>query len=299
MQTEIEFPSEDGTATLRGWVFRPEAREAPLPGVVMAHGYGGVKQWSRHFAEAFCEAGLAVLLYDHRNSGASDGEPRFHCDGTIQQRDYQQAITIAQGHSAFDGDRIGIWGTSYAGAHVLQVAGLDRRVKAVVSQVPAISGYDFASARAEVALWREMIEEDRLAQLEGAPPTLVKMVEDPEQPSGEFVLLPGEGSWKHMTEGPEGHTEGWLNQTTVRSLAHLLEVDVRPWLPRISPTPVMFIVTTADRTTPTDQALAAYEMLLEPKELLLMSGTHYSVYNKGEGFEQASAGAIDWFTRWL
>jgi cephalosporin-C deacetylase-like acetyl esterase len=35
-----------------------------------------------------------------------------------------------------DPERIGIWGTSFAGGHVLVVAATDRRVRAIVSQVP-------------------------------------------------------------------------------------------------------------------------------------------------------------------
>lgn len=34
-----------------------------------------------------------------------------------------------------------VWGTSYAGAHVLVVAATDRRVRAVVAQVPLTAGW--------------------------------------------------------------------------------------------------------------------------------------------------------------
>ncbi|MFQ6398699.1 hypothetical protein ACLMAJ_35335 [Nocardia sp. KC 131] len=40
-----------------------------------------------------------------------------------------------------DASRIGLWGTSFAGAHVLQIAAADRRVRCVVSQVPMVSGF--------------------------------------------------------------------------------------------------------------------------------------------------------------
>ena len=40
-----------------------------------------------------------------------------------------------------DADRIGVWGSSYSGGHVLVLGAIDRRVKCVVWQVPLISGY--------------------------------------------------------------------------------------------------------------------------------------------------------------
>jgi len=80
-------------------------------------------------------------VFDNRNFGASDGEPRQEIDPWMQVRDYSDAITFAQGLDQTDPGRIGIWGSSYSGAHVLVVAAIDRRVKCVVSQVPLISGY--------------------------------------------------------------------------------------------------------------------------------------------------------------
>ncbi|MNI87650.1 X-Pro dipeptidyl-peptidase (S15 family) [compost metagenome] len=96
------------------------------------------------FAEAFARAGLASIVYDHRNFGASDGLPRQEIDPILQIRGYRDAITYAQSLPQTDANRIGVWGSSYSGAHALVVAAQDRRVKAVVSQVPLISGHDNA-----------------------------------------------------------------------------------------------------------------------------------------------------------
>ena len=56
-------------------------------------------------------------------------------------RDYRNAITFVQTLDGVDPERIGIWGTSYSGGHVLVVAAVDRRVRCVVAQVPTISGW--------------------------------------------------------------------------------------------------------------------------------------------------------------
>ena len=93
-------------------------------------------------ADAFVARGFGVLLYDQRTCGSSDGEPRQDVDPVAQDRDMQMALSFVEQHPALDSNRIGLWGSSFSGANVLVVAAMDRRVKAVVSQVPFISGYD-------------------------------------------------------------------------------------------------------------------------------------------------------------
>jgi uncharacterized protein len=136
---DIAFKTTDGT-TLRGWHYLPDG-SGKHPTIVLSHGFSAVKEmYLDKFAEAFARAGFASVVYDNRNFGASDGQPRQEIDPWLQIRDYSDAITFAQSLEQTDPDRIGIWGSSYSGGHVLVVAAIDRRVKCVVSQVPAISG---------------------------------------------------------------------------------------------------------------------------------------------------------------
>ena len=56
--------------------------------------------------------------------------------------DARCAVRFLRAHAVelhIDPDRIGIWGSSYSGGHVLVVGALDRRVRCVVSQVPLVS----------------------------------------------------------------------------------------------------------------------------------------------------------------
>jgi dienelactone hydrolase len=71
---DVEFRTEDGT-TLRGYFHAPAGGSGPA--VVMAHGFSGVKEQIDHYAEFFAAAGFAVLVYDHRGFGTSDGTPRL------------------------------------------------------------------------------------------------------------------------------------------------------------------------------------------------------------------------------
>ena len=140
MRKDIEFPATDGTI-LRRWHYLPDGRPGKHPTIVMAHGFSAVKEmYLDKYAESFAQAGFASVAYDNRNFGASDGLPRQEIDPWLQIRDYSDAITFAQCLSETDAERIGVWGSSYSGGHVLVVAAIDRRVKCVVSQVPVISG---------------------------------------------------------------------------------------------------------------------------------------------------------------
>ena len=61
MFESVEFQSEE--ATLRGRFYRPTGRHAPLPVVVMAHGFSAtITMTADHYAETFASAGLAVPL---------------------------------------------------------------------------------------------------------------------------------------------------------------------------------------------------------------------------------------------
>jgi cephalosporin-C deacetylase-like acetyl esterase len=141
MRKDIEFKAEDGTV-LRGWHYVPDARKGRVPTIVMAHGFSALKEnYLDKYAEMFATSGLGALVFDNRNFGASDGQPRYEIDPWQQVRDYRDAITFASGLPEVDEERFGVWGSSYSGAHVIVLGAIDRRIKCVASQVPLISGH--------------------------------------------------------------------------------------------------------------------------------------------------------------
>src|SRR6266852_2167217 len=138
---DVRFPAEGGIEN-SAWLFVPEGRTAPLPAITMAHGYAGTKYHGLEpLAEAFAEAGFVVLLHDQRNFGDSGGEPRNDINPWQQISDWRRAISWLQERPEVDENRIGLWGTSFAGGHAIVLGATDRRLKAVVAQVPTIDGY--------------------------------------------------------------------------------------------------------------------------------------------------------------
>lgn len=134
MIEHVEFPSQG--ALLRGLLLCPDSVAQP-PVVIMAHGTSAtIRMVADEYAVVLCRNGLAVLLYDHRNFGASGGEPRQQINPWIQRRGYLDAIDFVQTLDGIARDRIGLWGDSYSGGEVLVVGAVDERVTAIVAQCP-------------------------------------------------------------------------------------------------------------------------------------------------------------------
>jgi fermentation-respiration switch protein FrsA (DUF1100 family) len=293
---DVTFSATDGTK-LAAWLYKPQAAEGKsLPAVTMTHGFSATRYHGiEPLARAIAEAGFVVLLHDHRNFGDSGGSPRNDIDPWRQIDDWRQAISYLETLDFVDAARIGLWGSSYSGGHALVLGATDRRLRAIVSQVPTIDGYASSLRRVPppaVDAMEELFNEDLRGQLRGEPPRMQRLVDlDPKVPAlyrtadtADFLLQPV----------PEGV---WENTITVQSGRRARMYEPGRWIERISPTPLLMIVGTHDTTTPTDLALAAYERALEPKSLVLMPGGHYTPYL--EGFDQASTAAVDWFLRHL
>jgi fermentation-respiration switch protein FrsA (DUF1100 family) len=297
MREDIEFRAEDGT-TLRGWLYTPDDGAGIYPFVAMTHGIGAVKEmYTDLFAEAFCAAGIVTLLYDVRGCGASDGLPRHEYDPWKQVSDYRDAITFAHTLEQVDADRIGIFGTSFSGGHVLAIAALDKRVKAVVAQVPFVSGFQtttkLAPADALPPLF-EALDADRLARYHGESPAMMALVDpDPAVPS----LIGDVYTAEWYERVPREDLANWVNTCTLRTLQLVREYEPGLFAKLISPIPLLMIVASHDTLTPTVDALEVYDRALEPKSLIILPGDHYVAYEDRR--EEALAGAVDWFSRHL
>ncbi|MDQ0596324.1 fermentation-respiration switch protein FrsA (DUF1100 family) [Streptomyces canus] len=285
----------DGGVTLRGWYFVPEG-EGPHPAISMAHGYAGVKEHALEgFARRFAEAGFAVLLHDHRTFGASDGEPRQDVNPWVQAEDWRRAISFLEAQPEVDPDRLGVWGSSYAGGHAIVLGATDRRLKAVVAQVPNISGFRQGLRRVPPhlvpALEEGLAEEERSAA-RGEPLQYQQIVSS--DPAVRASYYSGDAVDFYLQELPEGV---WENRVTVRSTRMARMYEPGSFIRRVSPTPLLMIVAKDDYLTVTDVALEAYEDALEPKKLVLIPGGHFDPYRAQ--FERACSEALDWFQKYL
>jgi dienelactone hydrolase len=285
MREDVAFDA-DGV-TLRGCFHRP-AGPGPHPVLVLSHGFSALRSMGLdRYAEVLAAAGFACLVYDHRNLGTSDGEPRREIDPWRQILDTRHAISFARSRPGVDRDRVGLWGTSYAGGHALVVAAIDRRVKCVVFQAGTIDGYTAALGRAGadgIAALRRRVDADFEARAAGAPPVYVPVAE------------PGSDSYAYLVEAwPDS---GYVNSVTLRSRDLALAYNPGAFIERIAPTPLLMIVAKSDKQTPSDLQRAAFARAGEPKKLVVISNAqHYDVYTTR--FAETSTAARDWFAAHL
>ncbi|MCK0150874.1 alpha/beta hydrolase [Marivita sp. S6314] len=292
---DIEFSSE-GDA-VRGWFYPGEGSHAPCPAIIMAHGFGAVKEmYLDRYAETFAAAGFAVLVFDYRRLGASDGTPRQEIDPAAQIEDYRNAISWMSAQPDVDAKRIGLWGTSYSGGHVLVLAATDPRVKCVVSQVPTISGNAVGKRRftpETLAPLLEAFHRDRKARMDGAGPEMRTLVSH--DPADAPVYAAAEAvDWYQSAAKRGGH---WENRVTLRSIEYSRAYEPGAWVPLISDCPLLMIVAREDVVTPADLALAAYATAPDVKQLLEIDGGHFAAYV--EAFAETSSAAQRWFSEHL
>ncbi|MEU9318305.1 alpha/beta fold hydrolase [Streptomyces sp. NPDC048295] len=291
---DVEFKADAGVL-LRGWLYLPDS-PGPHPAITVAHGYAGVKDHGLDpFARKFAENGFVVLLHDHRGFGASEGTPRQDVDPWQQIADWRRAVSYLESRSEVDADRIGLWGTSYAGGHAIVLGATDRRLRAVVSQVPTISGYEQGLRRIApeaVAALEEAFNEDERAQARGEAPRSQTIVSA--DPTVAASYRTQEAIDFYLQPVPDGV---WENQVTVRSTRAARMYEPGTWITRVSPTPLLMVVALSDTVTVTDLALGAYERALEPKRLQLIRGGHFAPYISE--FEQSSSAAVAWFQEHL
>ena len=128
------------------------------PAVLLTHGWGGIRyHLNERYAPRFAAAGFVVLTFDYRGWADSHSrlvivgeQPQADASGEMtvrarairevvdpkdQIRDITSALDYLSGEPGVDRNRIGIWGTSYSGGHVIHVGARDDRIAAIVSQV--------------------------------------------------------------------------------------------------------------------------------------------------------------------
>jgi pimeloyl-ACP methyl ester carboxylesterase len=250
-RVEVRIPSHG--EQLAAYLYRPAA-PGRVPCIVMAHGFSGTRDEALPgYAEAFCDAGYAVVVFDYRYFGASSGQPRQLLDIARQQDDYRAVIEWARHADGIDPDRIVLWGSSFSGGHVIEVAATDPRIAAVIAQAPYTDSVPVIRrmpprnlARAVAAAVRDQAgaalgRKPTLIPAAGPPGTFAAMTE-PEALSGFAAMVPPESLWR--------------NEIAARVMFRMPLFRPVKIADRLT-MPVLFCVCDADVTTPPESTLKA------------------------------------------
>lgn len=284
-----------------GWYYVPAGLKAgeKCPAIVMAHGFSGVKEMGLDkYAEKFAAAGFAVLVFDYRYMGASEGEPRGQLFYFEQHQDYRNAISWLSLQKEVDAQRIGAWGTSNSGGHVLYLAAFDKRIKTVVAQVPGVGSWDAYFAKLSpddlVAVHGRFAANRNETYASGRAKYLPVVVADPKQ----RAAMRQKDAYDYFTNIAKAGAPNWRNQVTVESLELNMEYKPVANIDLVSPTPLLMIIASSDNISPPELQKRAFDRAKEPKRLVTIKGGHFDVYS-GAGYEEASKEAVEWFIRQL
>ena len=257
------------------------------------------------YAEHFVRAGMAVLIFDYRCLGASDGEPRQHLDPWKQIADYRSAIDAVSYLDTFkgvvDAERIGVWGISYAGGHSLIVGAIDPRVKCIVSQIPVIEGW-YNSMRAHGSVgFRELtalVNEDRRKRYLTGKHGHIPHSGDPKK---EVVTWPHPETKPIFMKIKETSAPRHEHYSTVESVELVWNYNARPFLSRILDTPTLMIVAEGDDLTMWEQEVPAFGQIATAHKKLFVQrkSTHMSMYSNLSHLAIAATEAANWYREWL
>jgi uncharacterized protein len=260
--------------TLRGKLFKPDA-DGPHPLVVLQGGLGGPAESMWGIADAFTAVGLSILMYDHRGTGYSGGEPRQQFDPWQQCRDLRDVLTQMILRDDIDEDRLGLWGISIGGANSMFTAATDIRVKAVVAIIPPVSGWSARKLQPAdtLAELEALIPVDRLDQARGNAPRTIRLHGTP-QPGSPVMFSDEEGL--EFVENMVHGLESFRNEITISTLDRLYEMEVRAYAERIDQ-PTLMVLASEDIVAPVEEAREMYARIPEPKELIEYPGQHYEI----------------------
>lgn len=133
---DVSFRVHEDMAS--GWFYLPNNVLQSVPCIVMSHGFGGTKDAVlEKYALRFREAGYAVLTYDYRHYGDSEGQPRQILSVREQLDDLREAIKYVRGRQEVDPEKIILWGTSAGANYGIVIAGENESITGVIAQCGA------------------------------------------------------------------------------------------------------------------------------------------------------------------
>ncbi len=262
-----------------------------LPVIILCHGFCGIQDiLLPAFAEAFATAGFLAVTFDYRGFGASGGE-RGRLVPARQIDDILSVVAWVKTQPEADSKRIGLWGTSFGGCHVLGAAAGNPDIKGVVSQLAFADGEEIVTGK--------MSAEEK----QGFIATLNKMA-DKQQTTGKEMFV----AITRVLNDEESKTFFESNKACFPAMDIKIPfLTVRETLlykPKDNAAkvtcPVLTVVAGADTVNPPEQGVALYEAVgAQQKSLHVEEGArHYEMYS-GVHFDNIINRQIDWFKRFL
>jgi uncharacterized protein len=220
-----------------------------------------------------------VLAFDYRRFGESGGLPRQVARVRQQLRDWTAAIAYAAALPKVDPARLGIWGVSVSGGHVVAVAARHPELAAAIAQTPALDGPALARNAARHQTPSAMLRTTGLALADAVggllrrPPRLVPL----DGPPGTVALLTTpDAQDSERALDPDGRHAGWQRTAAARTALTLPAYRPGRLASRVR-CPLLIVACEQDRSVLLGPSVAAARSAPRA-ELVRLPGSHYSPY---------------------
>jgi alpha-beta hydrolase superfamily lysophospholipase len=258
LDADLHLPDDDGAG-------------APYPVVIPSSGYQGLKViHPERFARALTARGFAVVAFDYRGFGLSEGE-RGRLVPQEWAEDLRAAVDRAAAAEDLDAERIGLLGWGMGGGVVVAEAAEDPRVRAVASLNCVSDGERSTRNMHDDASWRSLLE--RVAADRGH--------------RSEYGRSEIASPWDIVRLDLDGRTDGYVGEelykapgfgsgVTLESADRLLRFSPQSVVHRIAPRPLLVVHGEENGLHRPEEARALYENAREPKRLRLLEGAGHT-----------------------
>ncbi len=301
MYRNIEFTSQG--AILRGRLYLPKNKSKKSPVIIMAHGFTTTinGMTADKYAEKFREAGFAVLLYDHRNLGISDGEPRQEINFWIQSRGYIDCIDFAMNQKEIDTTKIAVWGASLSAREAFLVGSVDDRIKAIVNQIPAY-GDDSPTEDTDGKLYSFAKNTLLMDNIKDLPHTVTEQIPIVSSDQlGTPSALTEITAYRWFIEYGGRYGTNWQNVVSFLNIEAPEFFHIGQCAHHLK-APILMVVATNDEMSGAspDVTREIFDRITQPKEWVDIDGGHFGLLHYPSPiFDKSSDAQIDFLLKYL
>jgi uncharacterized protein len=271
--TSRPLPFFSGGCRIDADLHRPDdaPADARLPVVVAASGYQGLKViHPERFARALTPRGYAVLAFDYRGFGLSEGER-----GRLAPQDWAEDVRAAVDRlsvaDGIDADRIGLLGWGLGGGVVVTAAADDPRVRAVATVNGISDGTRSTRHMHDQASWQSLlrrIEADRGRRAVAGRSEIT----DP----WDIVRLDLDHDTDGYVDDVLYRAPGFGSGVTLESADLLLRFRPESVVHRLAGRPLLIVHGEHNELHDPEEARSLYEHARSPKELVLLPGAGHT-----------------------
>lgn len=252
LDADLHLPDDDGAG-------------APYPVIIPASGYQGLKViHPERFARALTPRGYAVLAFDYRGFGLSEGE-RGRLIPQEWAEDLRAAVDRVAAVEDLDADRVGLLGWGMGGGVVVAEAAEDPRVRAVAAVNGIADGTRSTRSMHDEHSWDSLLSRvaaDRGHRAEHgrseitSPWDIVRL--DLDDRTDDYV---GDELYR---------APGFGSGVTLESAEMLLRFSPEAVADRIAPRPLLVVHGSTNELHKPEEARSLYDHAAEPKRLELL-----------------------------